>query len=359
MGSPLAPRIAELGVVHVTEEWLGGLRSAMRSRLGEGQDFCYVNLGDSIATGRIGISSKDEHYAAVAARAAAAQLTVPSTRALHTADDLSSDGRMAAIGPRWRTEDGGLYGGGSYTIDAGRDGVLHHDRQPRCRTVRIGFRGRFRYSVDGGASWSSQQARSGDGVGRAEIAVAGDGLMLRSDARDGCRIYWLQSAGPHEPGIAWYTSGIGATRVHDLHRILSADGEAGYRAYGAVAPDLVTLEIGVNDTIHADVETVRGSRTALRAVISRLRHHGVANIALVGPVPVRADFQPGPWRVGDAYREIFRPTAVDAGIPLLDITVRWGDYDSAYEAGHLADQVHPTPAGHADVGAMVAAILLA
>jgi lysophospholipase L1-like esterase len=115
----------------------------------------------------------------------------------------------------------------------------------------------------------------------------------------------------------------------------------------------------VNDTIYADVETIRDSRAALMAVVGRLRSHGVAKIALIGAVPVRADFQPGPWRVAEAYREIYRPIALEEGIPLLDCASRWGDYDSAFEAGYLTDQVHPTSAGHADAAAMVAALLLA
>jgi lysophospholipase L1-like esterase len=78
----------------------------------------------------------------------------------------------------------------------------------------------------------------------------------------------------------------------------------------------------------------------------------------MGAVPVRADFQPGPWRVVDAYREIYRPIALEVGVPLLDINLRWGNYCRAFETGYQADQVHPTQAGHADAGEMVAALLL-
>ena len=86
---------------------------------------------------------------------------------------------------------------------------------------------------------------------RTEITVGADGVLIRALPDSGCRVYWLQSVYPDQPGIAWYTSGIGATRIGDLHRLLSNDGEAGYQAYGAAAPDLLMLEIGVNDTIHA------------------------------------------------------------------------------------------------------------
>ena len=350
--------ISAIGVSNLTERWQRGLRSSFRERLSQGQDFSYINVGDSIATGRIGITSKSQHYAAVAARTACKHLGLPFRSALHTADDLWTDGRTLASGRGWRIEEGGLYGGGSYALDAGSDGAISYLPEPRCRMVRISHLGGFDYSVDAGASWSRRQPGSVGRGWRTEITVGADGLLIRAIPDSGCRVYWLQSVYPDQPGIAWYTSGIGATRIGDLHRILSSDGEAGYQAYGAAAPDLLTLEIGVNDTIHADVESVSGSRAALTAVVARLRDHGVSNIALMGAVPVRADFQPGPWRIADAYREIYRPTALEEGLPLLDCALRWGTYDAAFEAGYVADQVHPTQAGHADVGAMVAALLL-
>jgi lysophospholipase L1-like esterase len=350
--------ISTTGVVNLTEQWLCGLESSLRKRLREGEDFSYINVGDSIATGTIGILSKTQHYAAVAARTAAKHLGLPYRSALHTADDLGTDGRMRVTGRGWRMAEEGLYGGGSYGAAAGSDGTLHYLPEPECRMVRICHLGGFDYSVDGGASWSRRHPESLGRVSRTDIAVGVDGVVIRARPDSGCRICWLQSVQPDQPGIAWYTSGIGATRTGDLHRILSNDGEAGYRIYGAAAPDLLTLEIGVNDTIHADVETIRGSRAALTAVVARLRSYGVANIALMGAVPVRADFQPGPWRVADAYREIYRPIALEEGVPLLDFAARWGGYDAAWNAGYLADQVHPSQAGHADAGAMVAALLL-
>ena len=75
--------IAMIGVFNLTEPWLRGLTSSFRERLSEGQDFSYINVGDSIATGRIGITSKSQHYAAVAARTAAEHLNLPCRSAPH------------------------------------------------------------------------------------------------------------------------------------------------------------------------------------------------------------------------------------------------------------------------------------
>src|SRR5918997_1107454 len=86
--------MSAIGVFNLTERWLDGLASSFRKRLSEGQDFSYINVGDSIATGRIGIPSKSQHYAAVAAVTVARHLGLPFRSPLHTADDLGTDGRM-------------------------------------------------------------------------------------------------------------------------------------------------------------------------------------------------------------------------------------------------------------------------
>jgi len=133
--------MSAIGVFNLTERWRHGLKSSFRKRLSDGQDFSYINVGDSVATGRIGIPNKSQHYAAVAARTAARHLGLPCRLALHTADDLGTDDRVGLSGRGWRIEEGGLYGGGSCIVDAGGEGVLNYFPEPRCRMVRISIVG--------------------------------------------------------------------------------------------------------------------------------------------------------------------------------------------------------------------------
>jgi hypothetical protein len=148
--------------------------------------------------------------------------------------------------------------------------------------------------------------------------------------------------------VTWFTSGIGATRTADLSDWLEREGGRGTAAYAALAPALLIVEIGVNDAIHADVEDLEVTARRYRLMLRGLIAAGL-RVALVGAVPVRHDFQPGPWRVADAYERIYRPVATELGLPLLDALHRWGGYDLAHERGFVADQVHPTAAGHADL----------
>jgi len=339
-------------VFNLTEEWLARLRSSFARSASEADDFNYVNLGDSIATGVIGINGKSQHYAAVAAQLVAERLGLSARRGLRTPDDLGADAPMTLGGHGWRIESGGLYGGGCFQLDAD-DAVLHVLPQPLSRAVRIAHRGALEYSTDRGGSWHPVNTRSGHALSRSEIHLTGCQVWFRGRGR----IMWLQDR-PAAPGIAWYTSGVGATRIGDLERRLAEDRDTGYRAYGVLAPDLLTIEIGVNDTIHADEENPTNSANALRRVLAGLRAHGSQSLALIGAPPVRLDYQPGTWRVVDAYREIYRPVAGEFGIPLLECLTRWSNYDRAFARGFLTDQVHPSALGHADLAAGVADLLL-
>ncbi len=91
---------------------------------------------------------------------------------------------------------------------------------------------------------------------------------------------------------------------------LATDGSAGFSTYGSVRPNLLTVEIGVNNTIHADEVGVAESRVRFADLIGSFFSQGISGLAIIGAVPVRADFQPGPWFVADAYREIYRAVAV-------------------------------------------------
>jgi len=164
--------MSAIGVFNLTERW-HGLKSSFRKRLSDGRDFSYINVGDSIATGRIGIPNKSQHYAAVAAGTAARHLGLPCRLALHTADDVGTDDRVGLSGRGWRIEEGGLYGGGSCIVDAGGEGVLNYFPEPRCRMVRIFHRGGFDYSVDGGTSWSSRHEVAGATQVREQVGWRG------------------------------------------------------------------------------------------------------------------------------------------------------------------------------------------
>ncbi|WP_328291420.1 SGNH/GDSL hydrolase family protein [Kineococcus sp. NBC_00420] len=172
-------------------------------------------------------------------------------------------------------------------------------------------------------------------------------IMLRA-AGPGCTIHYLTARDNRRTALRWYTSGIPGARTPDVARAVSAVGGAA-DVYRAVAADLITVAIGVNDSIHADEQALAGSAAALETLVRNLLDRQSACVALMGAVPVREDYQPGPWRVRDAYRDLYRPVAEKFGIPLLEIEPAWGGYGRAARDGLVADHVHPNVAGHAAI----------
>jgi lysophospholipase L1-like esterase len=310
-----------------------------------------MHTGDSIATGMIGITSPSQHYVARASAIVANSKRMVGRRGLHTSGRRYSAGRVRLLGGTARSDEpGSIFGSRSWFLPAGGDGVLEFSPGRDASTISIAHEGGgFRYRLRGG--WVAVAPNDGMSA-RLELDVDREAasILISASVESAARIHGFESTDQTCPAITWYTSGIGGARITDLHTALAAREERGYRMYGALAPDLLTIGIGVNDTIHADVESVARSRRSMRSAIDRLLTHGVPQIALVGPNPVRQDFQPGPWFVRDAYEEVLRPVAQEFGLPLFDVVGAWGNYESAQSAGYIADQVHPTSSGHRHIG---------
>jgi lysophospholipase L1-like esterase len=354
---------------NVSQEWLGRIGMSLeRLRAGK-SDFRIANVGDSIATGMWGIGSTSDHYAARAAEAIAGSLEKSARQGLITcgADD---EGRVRIDGGDWRhvASNSGFFGAGAFELASGGNAELTYRPGARAPEFRIGFRGDagLRYSVDGGGSWieyapsdAASANETPDGCVRLDATGASDEIRIRAwDRGPATRVYFLDSVDSASAAVTWFTSGIGASRMGDLHAALSANNGSGFNTYGAAELDLLAIEIGVNNTIHADEVGIEESAAALRATVEGFISHGVSNIVLVGANPVRSDFQPGPWDVADAYTEIYRPISLDYGTPLLELATRWGDWARAHELGLIDDQVHPTRDGHQDAGAIVAGLVL-
>ncbi|HEV7811561.1 MAG TPA: SGNH/GDSL hydrolase family protein [Leifsonia sp.] len=351
------------GTFNATAQWLGRVGAALAQLQAGTRDFRYLNVGDSIATGMLGITSTTDHYAARAAQLTASSHGRRARRGLVAEGATYDGGRIAVTGAGWRRDltNGGYFGTGAYELLPGGDALLTFTPGVPATSFSVSFDADagIEYSVDGGVTWVRQDEPRAD-FARLDIpvALASSALAIRAlDRGAPARIYSLDFAAAHEPSLTWFTSGIGGARTTDLLAGLEANDERGFRAYGSAHPDLLTIEIGVNDTIHADEVAKQESADALRAIVRGLATHGVRNIALVGACPVRADYQPGPWRVADAYERIYRPVSLEFGIPLLEWCGRWGDWAQADQLGFYADQVHPNRDGHWDAGAMVAGLL--
>jgi lysophospholipase L1-like esterase len=267
-------------------------------------------------------------------------------------------------GRDWRRDlsDGGCFGSGAYELLPAGDAVLSYAPGVAATWFAVSFGGTIELSVDDGATWVRREASHPDYV-QIEIPnplpPAPSRLQVRAPMQSHpLRVYSLDHSAESGPSVTWFTSGVGGARTRDLLDGLAANDERGFRAYASMKADLLTIAIGVNDTIHADQVACDDSAAALRAILKGFARHGIGNLALVGACPVRPDYQPGPWFISDAYERIYRPISRELGVPLLEWSRRWGDWEQADRRGYYADQVHPSRDGHWDAGAMIAGLLL-
>lgn len=152
---------------------------------------------------------------------------------------------------------------------------------------------------------------------------------------------------PQEPGTTVVNRGIGGHKAADLVARFGED-------CLDLAPDLVTIYVGVNDSWHftqgrehvSEESFERDYRWMLDAVAERLPEAPVVMI-----VPFVADVDEGARRIHadlDGKVAIIRRLAAERGHALVDLEQVLADALAAgMEPGQFAeDGVHPTPEGH-------------
>lgn len=143
-------------------------------------------------------------------------------------------------------------------------------------------------------------------------------------------------------------TGISGHRVPDLR-------ERWDRDVLALAPDVLSVKIGVNDTWHRFTRRLRHGGTGekefeagYREILDRSRSAGIGRIIVVEPflLPV-ADEQ---WRMRadlDAKTAVVRRLAAEFDADLVALDGPFAEEASAVGTRALVrDGVHPTPAGH-------------
>lgn len=337
-------------VYNVTPAWRRRVHTALERCRSGAADFTWINVGDSIATGRVGIDNATQHYTAVAADEIARAAGVGSELFLHTPMGPRPPGTVTWSGPPWPVETArGFFGAGCWRAEVS-DGFLQFTPPGKVDIVTVGFdgRGSFESSSDRGRTWRRWGTESSaDGAAQVDVPVdpsVGAGLRIRATEL-GCTVHYLAARCGRRSAVRWFTSGVPGARTPELRCALAAkNATAGTRP--PIAASLLTVAIGVNDTIHADEQTKPGSVDALRTVVADLLGQSGSAVALVGAPPVRADHQPGPWRVLEAYRDVYRPVASEFGIPLVEVDEAFSGFGGAVRDGLLADHVHPSVRGH-------------
>ncbi|MBC2354061.1 SGNH/GDSL hydrolase family protein [Listeria welshimeri] len=139
--------------------------------------------------------------------------------------------------------------------------------------------------------------------------------------------------------------GVSANRVADLHRRIEADAIS-------LAPDVVTIMIGINDTWFSFSRWEDTSLTAFkevyRVILNRIKEETNAELILMEPFVLPYPEDRKEWR-GDLDPKIgaVRELAAEFGAALIPLDGLMNALAIKHGPTYLAeDGVHPTEAGH-------------
>lgn len=139
--------------------------------------------------------------------------------------------------------------------------------------------------------------------------------------------------------------GVSANRVADLHRRIEADALS-------LAPDVVTIMIGINDTWFSfsrwEDTSVTAFKEVYRVILSRIKEETNAELVLMEPFVLPYPEDRKEWR-GDLDPKIgaVRELAAEFGATLIPLDGLMNALAIKHGPTFLAeDGVHPTKAGH-------------
>lgn len=134
-------------------------------------------------------------------------------------------------------------------------------------------------------------------------------------------------------GASWTTTGAG----HSLDGI------------PFLAPDLTLIQLGINDTVQGSPSSVTDWESATRSLIAAAKTTG--DVILASVVPSDPAYQSGaPVALQQAYRDRSLVIAQDTGSAYFDLFGRFESWPAASAQGLIADTLHLSPEGSADVG---------
>jgi lysophospholipase L1-like esterase len=214
--------------------------------------------------------------------------------------------------------------------------------------------GKFYASIDGGASTLVTTTTGGTlAIGKVNIPASAAGTahvlsITPASSADRCYISAAEARLSTAKQIYVGNAGVcGSTSVD------WADA-TGYNALGAIktyAPDLTLLMLGINDSQTTVNTSPAQWQTNMQAVIGAAQVSG--DVIVMSVVPSQVGYNAYQASVELQYKALTQAMAVSTGCGYIDINSRFVDYVTANAAGWMADGVHPTAPGYADLAGAV------
>ncbi|WKL57986.1 SGNH/GDSL hydrolase family protein [Asticcacaulis sp. ZE23SCel15] len=129
-------------------------------------------------------------------------------------------------------------------------------------------------------------------------------------------------------------------------------------AYGPVNaisvydPDLVIINIGINDANQASPTATATFSSHVQAVITAAKAAG-ADVVLMAPTPIGSSYAANLNTLSAAVVAL----GITNGVPVIDLRTRFTDYTTANAAGWMRDTLHPNASGYAQIATAVADLI--
>ncbi|OYW82456.1 MAG: hypothetical protein B7Z26_03185 [Asticcacaulis sp. 32-58-5] len=123
-------------------------------------------------------------------------------------------------------------------------------------------------------------------------------------------------------------------------------------AIGIYDPDLVIINIGINDANQASPTATATFTGHVQAVISAAQAAG-ADVVLMAPTPIGSSYAANLNTLSAAIVAL----GVTNGVPVIDLRTRFTDYATANAVGWMRDTLHPNLSGYAQIAAAVADLI--
>lgn len=324
---------------------LAGTRRQDAYRWG-GLKTCNVSVMGTSSVGGMGSPGLDAWAYQLRALLAADGMTVGGTGVVFAGAGILNED------PRWTRSGAGLYTEHRLYATIPNGSWVQFASESPGSTVKIHYLstgGAFTYSIDGGSAVTVTPT----GSARATVTVSGlasSTHTVRVTATTGTPALLLGvEVLASETGLHFTVAGVsGSTTAHWSG--ISTDAGDNLPTARIRQPHLTILAMGGND---ANTGVPTGTVKAnLRAIINWGQAWGSGHMLVV--MPHANSITLDAWRL---YVRALYEVADEYGIPLVDMTYRWGSLDAAAAAGLMNDYIHPNAAGHADYARAVARAL--
>lgn len=252
------------------------------------------------------------------------------------------------LGTGWEYWNSSSFGEGGWEGTTSATGNLTFTFPTPIDTITVvyakgsGF-GTFTMNVDGGSALTTINTANGsNALGKTTVTcTAGTHIINVPPPTVGnVFILWVEAYLSTDPTMLICNGGTGGTRTNEW--ITSNVPWAKVGSFGALAPDLTIISLGINDGISSYNPT--DSQSNMNTLVQLAQQTG--DVLIVSPVPSVG----GPvWTFEQAYMPLIEQVAVNNGCGYLDLTLagRFVDWNTANANGYMYDIYHPNNAGYA------------